>query len=260
MTKEEPTKLAELWQKRDTLNKAEWTQLYQLVRRVLKQSGYLELESLPLSIENYIDEFFRDKVFMPTTKENFENNALHHGNALKTFFQRYLRDRIEEIKRREKYEIPMRSENNEGDDEDDEKLSFVDIKPAPPTEDDIQLLWEYNRLTPQDVKDSAKKFLEKTEKWVRLYLALHTCPDRDMQLPLGILAKNYQIPSYHHRARNLGITRKKGEFETGYEKTLLGQWLISLGLTLRSENKEIIEVAFKILCWEALSLVEQNAL
>lgn len=202
---------------------------------------------------------------MPTTNENFENNALHYDNALKTFFRRYLIDRIEEITRREKYEIPMESENNEGDDEDNEKLSLVDIKPAPPTEDDIQLLWEY-RLTPQDVKDSAKKFIENTEKWVRLYLALHTCPDKDMQLPLGILAKIYHIPSYHHRARNLGITRKKGEFGTGYEKTLLGQWLISLEQSLIIENQEVNEnqavigVAFKYFCWEALSLVEQDAL
>jgi hypothetical protein len=247
MTKEEPTKLAELWQKRDTLNKAEWTQLYQLVRRVLKQGGYSELKSLPLSIENYIDEFFRDKVFMPTTRENFENNALHYDNALKTFFRRYLIDRIEE------------SKNNGGDDEGDEKLSPIDIKPAPPIEDDIQLLKE-SGLTPKQVKDSAHQFLQHSEEWVRLYLALHTCPDKDEQLALNQLAKNYQIPSYHHRARIVGITRKKGEFETGYEKTLLGQWLISLGLTITSENQEVIEVAFKILCWEALSLVEQNAL
>jgi len=258
MTKEEPTKLAELWQKRDTLNKAEWTQLYQLVRRVLKQGSYPELKSLPLSIENYIDEFFRDKVFMPTTRENFENKALHYDKALMTFFRRYLIDRIEEINPRYP-EISIEGKNNGDEGEGNEKLSPVDIIPAPLVKDYTWLLKE-SGLTPQDVKDSAKKFLEKTEKWVRLYLALHTCPDRDMQLPLGILAKNYQIPSYHHRAGIVGITRKKGEFETGYEKTLLGQWLISLGLTLRSENKEIIEVAFKILCWEALSLVEQNAL
>jgi len=256
MTKEEPTKLAELWQKRDKLNKAEWTQLYQLVRRVLKQGSYPELKSLPLSIENYIDEFFRDKVFMPTTRENFENKALHYDKALMTFFRRYLIDKIEKIK--PKYpEISIEGKNN--GDEGNEKLSPVDIIPAPLVKDYTCLLKE-SGLTPKQVKDSAHQFLQHSEEWVRLYLALHTCPDKDKQLPLSQLDKIYQIPSYHHRAGIVGITRKKGEFETGYEKTLLGQWLISLGLTIRSENQEVIEVAFKILCWEALSLVEQNAL
>jgi len=250
MNEEDLARLAELWQERDALNKAEWAQLYQLVRRVLKQSHYSELESLPLSIENYIDEFFRDKVFMPTTKKNFANRELSYGSVLRTFFRRYLLDRIEEIQRRKRHEVAMESEN--GNDEDGEKLSIEDIKPAPPVEDDLRQLEEVG-LKLKQVKLSACRFLQRSEEWVRIYLALHTCPDNDRRLPLNRLAQSYRIPAYHYRATQLGITGRN-------KNTLLGQWLISLGLTITSENRKVIEVVLKILCWEALSLAEQDAL
>jgi len=108
------------------------------------------------------------------------------------------------------------------------------------------------------VRQSARQFFSENEKWVHLYLALHTCVDQKTHLPLKSLAQIHQIPSHHHRARKLGISRIKGQFEEGYDETILGVWLLSLGLAANIENIGAIEVAFKILCWEALSLAEQK--
>lgn len=90
-TKSSSQTLTQLWQRRKNLDQAEWGQLYQLVSRVLKQSCCSELGSLPLDITHYIDDFFRDKVFLPTIKKTFKENQLFSNHALIVFFCRYLR-------------------------------------------------------------------------------------------------------------------------------------------------------------------------
>jgi hypothetical protein len=230
--------LPELWQYRSKLSEKEWAQLYQLVYIVLKRCRCPELKSLPLDITDYIDEFFCDKVFLPTNTQTFEDKELFSEHALIVFFRNYLRDLLDDAYIKKKLPLEDESDNKEGD------------TPAP---DELMLLQEAG-LTLDQVSKSASKFLSNSEEWVRLYLGLHTCPDKENKIALSNLAKIYQIPAHHARARQLGITRKKGEFEQGYEKTLIGKWLLSLGILLKLENQEVIEVAFKILCWQALSI------
>jgi len=253
--------LKELWERRSQLTNAEWEQLYQLVFSVLKRSrgACPELGSLPSDIKHYIDCFFCDKVFLPTTKPTFEDNELHAKHALIVFFSRYLRDHLDDpyLKRA----LPLEDESNDNDSDEhfqtaytpDELIRFQTTD----TPNELMLLREVG-LDSKQVTESARKFIKKSEKWVRLYLALHTCPNKEDRLPLKHLAENYQIPAYHSRARQLGITRKKGEFEQGYEKTLIGQWLVSMNISLNKENQQLIEAAFKILCWEALSIYKKK--
>jgi len=301
--------LVQLWARRSKLSKAEWTQLYRLVRQVLKQSRCSTLSGLPLDITHYIDEFICDKVFLPTTKEDSKETKLLHDNALKTFFCNYLKDFLDDsyIKRA----LPLEEANEDGESDDDGKktlttaemaefqldldslsskldpdqawalLSELDIETA---RQGVRLLLEFDLdikqarfflleaalkpkwvrrflkagLTRESVRQSAYQFLSENEKWVHLYLALHTCVDQKARLSLKKLAENHHISSYHHRARKLGISRIKGQFEEGYDETILGVWLLSLGLAANIENIGAIEVAFKILCWEALSLAEQK--
>ncbi len=103
-----------------------------------------------------------------------------------------------------------------------------------------------------EVAASARAFLDRLPDWARLYLRANTCPDRGEVQPLVRLAQAHQIASHHYKARQLGVTRKKGEFERGHERTLLGEWLASLGLAPQRENVGLIETAFTILCREAL--------
>ncbi|MEN8217066.1 MAG: hypothetical protein ABFS56_12005 [Pseudomonadota bacterium] len=306
--KKKGSELMQLWARRCELSKAEWAQLYRLVRLVLKQSRCSALNGLPLKPTHYIDEFFRDKVFLTTTKEDSKETELLHDNALKTFFCHYLKDVLDDsyLKRA----LPLTNEDDERSDDDGKKtlttaemaefevdldrlsskldrdqawalLSELDIETA---SQGVRLLLEFELdikqarfflleaalkpewvsgflkagLTRESVGQSAYQFLSENDKWVRLYLALHTCVDQKTHLPLKKLAENHRIPSYHHRARKLGISRRKGQFEEGYEETILGAWLLSLGLVAKTENLGAINVAFKILCWEASSLAKQE--
>jgi hypothetical protein len=298
--------LVQLWARRGSgLSKAEWTQLYQLVRQVLKQSRCSELSGLPLNnITHYINEFFRDKVFLPTTKENFKETELVHDNALKTFFCKYLKDFFDDFYFKKVLSLDKVNEDDESPDDGKKTLTMeewaefqadldrlsskldrdqvwallseLDIESA---RQGVMLLLEFDLdldqakfflleaalkpesvmcflkagLTREFVRQSARQFFSENEKWVHLYLALNTCVEQKTRLSLKSLAEIHQIPSYHCRARKLGITRKKGQFEEGYEDTILGKWLVSLGLAAKIENLGAIEAAFKILCWEALS-------
>jgi hypothetical protein len=297
--------LVQLWARRGSgLSKAEWTQLYQLVRQVLKQSRCSTLNSLPLDITHYINEFFRDKVYLTTTKENSKETDLLHDNALKTFFCNYLKDFFDDFYFKKALSLDEANEDDESSDDGKKTLTMeewaefqadldrlsskldrdqvwallseLDIETA---RQGVMLLLEFDLdieqarfflleaalkpkwverflkagLTRESVRQSARQFFSENEKWVHLYLALNTCVDQKARLSLKSLAEIHQIPSYHCRARKLGITRKKGQFEEGYEDTILGKWLVSLGLAAKIENLGAIEVAFKILCWEALS-------
>jgi len=107
------------------------------------------------------------------------------------------------------------------------------------------------------VKASAFKFFSDNEYWVSVYLLLNTCLEKNIQLPLSKLAEIYNIPAYHYKARKLGISLLKGQFEKGYEKTILGKWLLSLEISTKIENRGAIQVAFKVLCCEALYFPEK---
>jgi len=225
-----------LWQRRKGLNQAEWGRLFQFVSGVLKQCNCSELKSLPLDRSHYINDFFYKKVFLPSTKISFNENQLFSNRALVVFFCRYLRRILDDpyVKRA----LPILDDND-----------FV----ARPNLDDASILRDVGKSEEQ-VKSSARDFLLNCEQWVRLYLEFHTCAEQAEFLPLKQLAEIYKIPAYHYRARLLGISRKKGEFEKDYDKTILGQWLVSLSINIDFENQDVIHLAFKILCREVLSM------
>ena len=109
--------------------------------------------------------------------------------------------------------------------------------------------------THQEVRQRAQIFLDQLDEIGRIYLALHACADAPE--PLYKLAERLRIPSYHYRAHQLGITRKKGEFGDDYEATQIGQWLgQELGLELTA-NPAVL-TALKILCLESLQQYQEK--
>jgi len=220
--------LIALWQKRDQLDEAQWRQLYHLITQVIKRGHYPQIASLPNSIDDYIQAFIIRKAFETAQGETMRGGQLYFDNALITYFRNFLIDLLRIAQR----------ENTEPLDDNEEDTN----------ENASQLLWQ------REVAKSAKDFLQNSEHWVRLYLALHTCAEP--RLALSKLAARYQIPSYHYKARKLGITRHKNDSLQAHEKTLLGAWLKSLGLSLQQDKAATIENAFKILCDEALSIIE----
>jgi len=232
--------LITLWQQRDQLDTRGWETLYKLVCGSLKRCNPSILSVLPENKEYYIQDFFLLKVFEPA---RHESNAPSGPGELCSYFKNFLIDvyRAADQQHRELF-LEF--------DELVEKLPAVDCA----AEDEWASLREHG-LSPESVHESARLFLLELEEVEQLYLALHVCADAPQ--PLYQLAEQYRIPSYHYRARQLGITRKKGEFQAGYEQTRIGHWITTeLGLGL--ENIATIGVVFKILCLVSFNHHQSN--
>jgi len=233
-------RLNPLWNNRENLNEAEWTELYKVIVAILKRSNPSILRSLPEGKAYYIQDFFVLKVFEPAK----HNSATPHGaNQLCSYFNNYLIDVYRGALLRttdwlENYDDVGCCCGNDGDD-------------VAPHDGEF---FEYG-YSHQDVHQRAQGFLAQLDEIGRLYLALHACDD--VPEPLYKLAERLHIPSYHYRALSLGITRKKGEYGDGYESTQIGGWLTKqLGLELAANTSVL--TALKILCFESLLEYQEN--
>jgi hypothetical protein len=227
-------RLVQFWEGRDKLTETEWAELYQLVLVILKRSNPSILRSLPESKEHYIQDFFLNKVFEPV---RHNSSSPRGGNELCSYFKNYLIDVYRSVS--------LRTTDYVDDCDDIERACNKAQSDAIPADGEF---FEYG-ISHQDVHKRAILFLEQLDNIGRIYLVLHACADAPE--PLQKLAERFNIPSYHHRAIKLGITRKKGEFGEDYESTIIGQWLAKvLGLELTA-NPAVL-TALKILCLESL--------
>lgn len=233
-------RLAPLWANRDQLSEAEWEELYKLILSILKRSNPSILRSLPEAKEHYIQDFFLLKVFEPA-KHN--SSSPRGANELCSYFNNYLID----VYRGAGLRTTDWVENY-----DEVERSCEDAHDYAVPADSEFFEYGFSHL---EVHQRARGFLEQLDEIGRLYLALNACADAPE--PLYKLAERLRIPSYHYRAHQLGITRKKGEFCDGYETTQIGRWLTrELGLEL-SASQEVL-TALKILCLESLQQYQQN--
>lgn len=253
--------LRSLWEGRNSLSNSAWARLRELIHSCLQSSGTIrrKFASLPgdESLSDYIDHFIVDRVFMPMTREGKQTAKLKHANVLIKFFRNYLED----VRKRNKRYVDLGSSNPRST----AAVNPVDM--AYPTTESEEVA-SLNRseinvgplallgLSRNIVADAAKKWLLVQEEWVRIYLAFNHCPEEWESIPLSKLRALYQIPSYHSKARKLGITSKKGGFEAydEFEKTLLGRWIASLPIEIETENYDAMSAALEILCVEALSV------
>lgn len=233
-------RLVQLWESRDELSELEWEELFKLIVRILNRSNPSILRSLPENKEHYIQDFFLLKVFEPT-KHN--SPSPHNASALCSYFNNYLIDVYRGIRLRSTDHV----ESYEEAERTCEALSTYSI----PADSEF---FDYG-FSHDEVHQKAKLFLGELDEVSRIYLALHACADAPE--PLYKLAERLRIPSYHYRAHQLGITRKKGQFEEDYKSTQIGNWLTNvLGLELKA-SQEIL-TALKILCLESLLQYPNN--
>ena len=252
------TELAELWARRDRLDEAEWTRLYELVMDALANSPPGEEWSRTLSgeaVRAWRDSFFVDKVLMPATTGNTAMSRELTPGGLPRFYRNYLRDQMRKVKRRREHQ------GYEGA-EDDLADSASEIgQPVPNWCGLTGLDADANAHSdsPSDsgfdatsIEAGAREFLAAAEDWVVVYLALHFCGGRD-RLPLSKIHQQFRIPSYHYKARQLGIAPPRGGYEAlaEFKSTLIGRWLVDMGVALIPENLEIIRQAFDLLCLAA---------
>ncbi len=227
------------WNRRASLSEAEWRDFYALTHRFLALCGTHEyVADLGGDRKALIDDYFHDKIF--ATAGGSAGAPLAPG-ALCSFLKNYLKDRRKAAWERHRVSA----------DDEEHPQDAYDHCAYTPDPDDEALLGEAG-LALGRVLESASAFLETLPEAERMYLALHACAD-DPEALVN-LAKRFRVPSYHYKAKKLGITREKGEFEAGYDKTAIGRWLHQdLRLPLTAEYLGEILAALKILCRVALS-------
>lgn len=240
LTDREEVRLKQCWSNRGQLDPRQWEELWMLVFKVLRQCHPSILGTLPDDKQDYITQFFLAKVY----DNRFAGGQLLSSNALCTFFKNYLVDvqRHHAIRATSSIDteaILDRMAEEEGSSVAD-GLACEAMSPRVDAEMG-ELLKE------------AARFYESLEIEEQIYLSLHSCdPDGE---PLSKIAARYRIPSYHYRAGQLGVTRKKGDLPPDYEKTKIGRWMKDkLGLSIQGDAIQDIREAFMALCEAAIAM------
>ena len=248
-------KLNELWQNHGGLNEEQEVYLYHEVMQILHHSHFPELSSLPESKEDYVHSYFVEKILF--RKQSPGQTTIHAG-FIRIAFRNYLRDLLRRPLNRDQVQLEAIDDDQFNGSTHLEQLSQhqqdkdgVDEAVSANIE---QILAEHG-LTLEQVQDSAWQWLQAQEKWAQLYLSVHFCPDSDDSPPsLQELAVQHRIASYHYRARKLGITNKKTDLPSDFNKTAIGRWAVGLGIEIEPENISVLLFLFKCLCLATLSL------
>lgn len=223
------------WTDRGNLSAADWKSFYHLTHSFLAACPVRSFEAELGDRKALIDDFFHDKIFMSA---GGGGPAPYAPGALCQYFRNYLVDRTRNAWDAHKVSVEDDSTVYEG--------CGCDCS------DDVDQVLADAGLEVSAVAEAARSFLKALEEPDRLYLALNTCADEAEAL--SNLAEKFRIASYHYRAKRLGITREKGQCETGYEKTRIGGWLQDvLGIGVSPDRREEILAALKILCLVSLS-------
>lgn len=229
--------LTDYWRRLGSLTSREWEGFYRLVCSALKRCPASELASLPDTRENYIDEFFVEKLFNKALRVEDAAGESLSGGALCQFFRNFLRDQLEHYKAH-----PL-----SGDDPDDRWF-----EPAQHPQTGIEEF--LRRFGTDKLAQRIDALLDALPDWGLLMLRGHFCADDDA-VPMSALCAD--IPSYHYKAQKLGITVKKGSDDLrGYEHTLIGAWIVSLGVAIEPDNLDIMRFLLDALCLEATARVE----
>jgi hypothetical protein len=274
--------LTQLWSQRAHLIEPEWTQLYQLVYQCLRGKHWSLLETLPGENDDYIHDFFTDKVFLTVNN----GTELHHSGALVKFYERYLLDR----KRALPVKLAAESDLDGDDDVEDVEKKVLDrnsalefeysdaaeelksiadlielmLTSAPGQPDLIEMFRTRFNLDVAQIATAATQFLsassgwevlQKELSWIHLYLTAHFCADEETRISLVELSRRYHIPSYYQRAIKLGINIPKQNDAAlrSFQASYRGQWLAQLGIPVDTAHRTELFIALKILCLVALS-------
>nr|WP_141657225.1 hypothetical protein [Thiocapsa sp. KS1] len=271
-----------------SLTSLEWGRLYTIVWNVIANKYTDLIAALPGTGEDYIQDFFQDKVLALGN----QGDEIHHAGALVVYYKRYLLGHLRHpsVTRRV---VPVGGQPNdesaptpldgalddrakEADATDDPSVSrdLVDsiaalIKPLVSELDsgeggrDIQrLIQRHLGVDLENAVQSSLDFLAGRDDWshlaseawwIGLYLRCHFCPDHDA-FALSTLARRHRIPSHHYKAVALGVTVPKQQDAAleAFRASYRGQWLISLGISVDPDHLPEMSLALKVLCLVAL--------
>ena len=248
---ERDQRLADLWciVVANRASECHATELYLLIRQILSESRHF---SIPDATErdSMINAFFLKKVLEPASLGKQQH--CFHAGALRQWFSQFL---ITEWRR-----FDMRRANGANLDEDFDSDDFVEAAATSTADEECDAYCDASRvlteagLDEEAVRQSAERLVDGLENWAHLYLAEHLCPPEEERQPLDSIAKAYQIPSYHARARRLGITRKKDDTPADYEQSIIGSWMASFtGGCMERDQQPLYALLFNFLCRSVFS-------
>lgn len=235
--------LSDYWVRMDQLSEAEWADFYRRVCMALLRCPATELASLPDRRENYIDEFFTEKIFFKAQRMSATGIQTISGGALCLFFRRYLIALL-----RGPQPVPPL-----GGDEPVLEMPVDPDESENAVDEFVTQIGGHEALA-----RSVDDFLVTLEDWAVLMLRGHFCADDHEAIPMSEICRG--IPSYHYKAQKLGITvqRNTADF-LGYEHTRIGQWIKALGVDIAPENYALIRFLLGALCVEAMAVIGEGA-
>ncbi|SAL32652.1 hypothetical protein AWB67_01327 [Caballeronia terrestris] len=235
--------LLDLWHRRASLTQAEMAQIYQLVRLALRSYHPSELRALPEGKEELIAQFIFSRVLRLDADRAVSHACAESAPstvyALCAYFRRYLIDclRSASVQRNVSLEV-------------DDMAARIDAH-ARSLADPIASALAEHGLTEASVRASARLFVGSLDVTDRVILSATLGANRGCKGGLRSVASEHEIPSYHYRARKLGVTKKKTETPAGFGTTKIGGWLATtLGIALTFENRDAILIALNLLALE----------
>jgi hypothetical protein len=245
LTQAEKDRIVHLWAERQRgLSDAEMGELCLLAKRLLMRTRLPKQYDDQEERIDLINDYILERII-----KNQKAGPLVSAHALHTYLERFAIDRLRETAR---YPSRLLDENTTASDNTDDETGERDEATTSLATTQHQLLVEAG-IDPANATESAQRFVAALAAAERAYLALNTCSDKDKYQPISTIAKRMQLgSSYHYKAKQLGITGDKGGFYQGYEHTLIGQWLVSLGARISPEWRRELMLLIVILCQQVL--------
>lgn len=250
LTQAEEDRIVHLWaERRRGLSVAEMTELYALVKRLLMRSRLPPEYSDSQARADVIHAFIAERIIL--NQRTSKAGPLASVHVLPSYLRKFIKTEYRKDKRHVTVLLDEHFEHGkENGDGDEEGKAIGEATQLSASQH--QLLIEAG-IDLDNAVESARHFVTMLEAAEKTYLARNTCSAGKDRQPISAIADRLRLgSSYHYKAKQLGITGSKGGFYQGYEKTRIGQWLVSLGAQINREWQRELMVLFVILCHQVL--------
>lgn len=233
--------IADYWHRRASLSVAEWEDFYHRVTPLLMRTRLPEQYSDPARRRELVTDFFEDKILLATATTRA--GPLQSAYALHRYLKNYAQDKLRE--------------GNDSLFAHLEPGAMADLPAAPVDLAEQQLLHEAG-INVREAEASAEAFITSTlDEADRVLLRQDTCAPGEPE-SINSVGTRYGIKAPYHRAKQLGITRSKGDTYRDYRMSKIGAWLVSIGATLDPDWREEIAALLNLLCRQVRLLCAED--
>ncbi|WP_277187803.1 hypothetical protein [Caballeronia sp. BR00000012568055] len=236
--------LVDLWHRRAALSDIEMAQIYRMVLHALRPYYPPELRGLPEDKEELVAQFIYSRVLRLELDQRAshasDQSAPSTAYALCAYFRRFLIDCLRSAAVQRNLSI-----------EADGVQAEIDSRPHASDDPVTTVLAEYG-LDEARVRARARAFIAELDQADRIILAGSLGASHERKGGLKGAAQANHVPSYHYRARKLGVTMKKAATPACFAETKIGRWVRDdLRLAITLENRQVILIVLNLLAVEA---------